>query len=662
MSSRFSIQDMEKLFPKALLIAAELYPDANLHTIEKCANEVIRWHLDNDSVETLRDRDSDWTQDIIPGSPEEQALSAQTKRRFEKQSLLKKIDRIFEAQDDTPRTTQQRPPSTRNPLRQIGVWTVKTNGTGVPQPKPLLEKNVLNKNVAAMVLRHNRNMAVHQVDPEYRWLKITDLSLKVAGTSAAGVGEVHVLTDVDHFVIQSEYYNDTDWAELCGKLDRYEDGLGDHKSEGVSGSLYLCFRRVRGHPDGEIIVDVSPVNDFTDLENAVIGTYMNVRKTRESYQTMEASTREDIAKTKEHQRTVFEKFEKERNQLREHQKVLQEQLEGLKEQKSEALLVMDVEHQNSLSRLGTLLTQIQADEAELRRSIAKKRVSRKVSVLSQAAADAAAKQDDATKKDASSSEQQEAPKKSNARIMADFAGQLARGEVTVTTNGQPDDSQEVAMLRALLEAANAKTEAAVAKTEAAEAKAAATATEMRLFNYTQMVRDWQAKSAEEIEMYVQYLADEDKKELDEKDKKKFYSDADKILKHINERDNTQPLRVNHKGPHPREALAVRGGVHHKKDRIDIEIIRHLTGNSYLVKVPEYHLQMIACLGIEKRDERMFYLKTWKHQEQHRWVEAEKRICGYTAKMETGLPIEQYLDWYKQISSELFVTSTFQQSA
>jgi hypothetical protein len=660
MSSRFSIQDMEKLFPKALLIAAELYPDASLHTIEKCANEVIRWHLDNDTVETLRDRDSDWTQDVIPGSPEEQALSAQTRRRFQRQSLLKKIDQVFESQDDAPRTARQRPLSTRNPLRQIGGWTVKTKGTGVPQPKPPLEKNVLNKNVAAMVLRHNRNMAVHQVEQEYRWVKITDLSLKVAGTS--GVGEVHVLTDVDHFMIQSEYYNDTDWAELCEKLDRYEDGLREHKAEGSKGSLYLCFRRVRGHPDGEIIVDVSPVNDFTDLENAVIGTYMNVRKTRESYQTMEASKRDDIEKTKEQQRTVFEKFEKQRDQLREHQKVLQEQLAELKEQKDKDVLVMDVEHKNSLSRLGTLLTQIQADEAELRRSIAKKRVSRKVSVLSQAAADAAAKQDDASEKDPPSDKLKGLIKKSNARVMADFAGQLARGEVTVTTNGQPDDSQEVAMLRALLEAANAKTEAAVAKTEAAEAKAAATATEMRLFNYTQMVRDWQAKSAEEIEMYVQYLAEEDKKELDEKDRKKFYSDADKILKAINERDNSQPLRVNIRGNHPREELAVRGGVHHKKDRIDIEIIRHLTGNSYLVKVSEHHLQIIACLGIEKRDERMFYIKTWKHQEGHRWVNAEKRICGYTAKMETGLPIQQYLDWHKQISSELFVNSTFQQSA
>lgn len=537
------------------------------------------------------------------------------------------------------------------------------------------------KEVQELLRRHKRDTKVHRINNPFEWRGYGFIEVKQLGES----DDFNVITDVENFTLRPGDYAEKEWHDLIRKLDRHETNLKDVEFDQLATkSIYLAFRAMKGHPDGGCIVDVSPVNDFYELQSAIVSSKMNIEKTQMSFDVIEderreslqqqelllAESRNEIAAAREEEQRIADELQR----LKDKRRDLQEQRlmmktafsqdrEAYEQDKQEraaeraaAVMRGDREYKANLSLLASLIDQVDDDQKQMMARAKRGPEKPKPGDFEQMEMEAIESGPMVHGPFGGARSGTTAPlnvvgfDKDTGEPIFRVSDRIAEKEIAkaqkVTDDAMAASEAKIQMLEAQLLAAEAQKETAQIKAQLAEDR-------MQMYNLTQQLKDWNNQSQEEKEFLNQHIIEEGLREVNAEDNAAFYSAADKLFGHLRGKMGST-LKVKVSRGHPKEMLALRGGVKHQPDKIDILLDEHLKLNNYLVTLPAYNVQIIACLDFDKTDASQLYIKTWMHPAGKRWTDIEKEVTGFTGKFDRGIDVDQYKSWNETISSQMHI--------
>ena len=220
-------------------------------------------------------------------------------------------------------------------------------------------------------------------------------------------------------------------------------------------------------------------------------------------------------------------------------------------------------------------------------------------------------------------------------------------EVRHPNPNKPDQTNETEMLKAKLEASEAKN-------RANELEKRELINKDRVMTMVRGIKEWAAKAEEEKDLMFQAMVNEDIKQLTDEEKRKFHSDAEKLRAKL--ANQKEPFLVTLPTQHQFEMLALRGGIEHKGSKLLIQIEEWGRGNTCLVTLPDYSVRLLACLATDRKNKTAIAAITFKHPDENKWKPIQDEVTGEMAKFQPGIPIHQYLLWNKEINDRLWIAN------
>lgn len=166
---------------------------------------------------------------------------------------------------------------------------------------------------------------------------------------------------------------------------------------------------------------------------------------------------------------------------------------------------------------------------------------------------------------------------------------------------------------------------------------------------------WSDLSEEKYEALMDQFADMEQQRWTEKEMAEFYERAEKFRQDAADLIDKR-IRINILSRHSRVTLALRSGLE-LKGKVSITMLKMLGGknsNKYRVELPDYSVDIVACLDYDKRDPGQIGAISWLHHEGKKWQNIEEQVTGFQGKWRDDLPIKQYLDWHTEIKNKLML--------
>lgn len=427
----------------------------------------------------------------------------------------------------------------------------------------------------------------------FDWIYVKHFAMKIVKSG------LQIDTDIGSFILDEFDYVtsvENDWNTFVETLKHHEGN-----------DVWLCFVRGKNRE----LIDIHLHNNWDRIQDQWKKTNYEKEKTADAYTSVIENRKAEFVKvTNDIQRLhiEMEKLDQAMSEKRKQAEIINVQIEADEAAQQSALLDAEKAHLDNLDKISSFMKKVQEKQG----------------------------QDDPGPIRAKPLNKPTEAMKVKIPV-----------EVRHPNPNKPDQTNENELLRAKLEASEAKN-------RANEAEKRELVNKDRVMTMVRGIKEWAAKTEEEKDLMFQAMVNEDIKQLTDEEKKKFHSDAEKLRAKL--ANQKEPFLVTLPTPHQPEMLALRGGIEHKGSKLLIQIEEWGRGNTCLVTLPDYNVRLLACLATDRKNKTAIAAITFKHPDENKWKPIQDEVTGEMAKFQPGIPIQQYLSWNKEINDRLWIAN------
>jgi hypothetical protein len=423
-------------------------------------------------------------------------------------------------------------------------------------------------------------------------------------------GQQHELNFSEHY--QRDYYGA---SEFWKRLDALEGQ-----------TVLLCFAntQLQGEP---VLIDVRLPDDIGEFDSKINALKLEDRKLRESYKTALHETTLKAVDLHDEEVALQKQFDEASNRLKEKAKANSDEERRLKAERQQKTGQMQKRREAELLKLATFLPVAKKLEAEA--------IEEKITPLEPST---------------------RAVRRTKPSVLDTLDNLLStipdkRAEEPSSEENLPNP--EVAILQARLNEAEAKAARFEAERDAAEEKAASDERQLILYNHLEQVKAYHNQSEQEKADLRQLIIENEIKELTKDEREAFFANCEKLKDRLKD-EFGKPIKVRLYHGHPKDMLALRGGVNHQVNQLPLVLAEWLDGNQYRVSLPDYTVDIIAALDFDKDHPGEIMVKTFMNLAGEMWLNKEFTVTGYNMKFKKGIKLKQYISWHKAIAAHLHI--------
>ena len=424
-------------------------------------------------------------------------------------------------------------------------------------------------------------------------------------------GQLHELNFSEHY--RRDYYGA---SEFWKRLDALEGQ-----------TVLLCFAntQLQGEP---VLIDVRLPDDIGEFDTKINALKLEGRKLRDSYKTALHETTQKMIGLHDEEVALQNQFAEATKKLNQKVKAASDEERRLKAERQQKTGQIQKRRDAELLKLATFLPV--AKKQEIADSLQDKLIPHDPSIRVVRHV-----------------------KSSLIDKLDNLISTLPDEPAKELPSAEPLPNPEVSILQARLNESEAKAARFEAERDAAEEKAASDERQLILYNHLEQVKAYHNQSEQEKADLRQLIIENEIKELTKDEREAFFANCEKLKDHLKD-EFGKPIKVRLYHGHPKDMLALRGGVNHQVNQLPLVLAEWLDGNQYRVSLPDYTIDIIAALDFDKDHPGEIMVKTFMNLAGEMWLNKEFAVTGYNMKFKKGIKLKQYISWHKAIAAHLHI--------